>query len=266
MTASGLLHVLVIAAVVVLSARQETDEVLAPIRVVFYAAAAPPPPPPPPPPLGGGAARARPKRIPVPVVTSEIRAPVKREEPREPEPKREFEPERPPEPQETPEPEPVMDEPAAEPVGGQLGGVVGGQLGGVVGGQLGGVVGGQLGGVLGGSKDGKVGGQLPPPPAVDKPVRLSRDMTPARPVRQVAPEYPRLARQARIEGTVTLMIVVDVKGRVSEARYVKGPDILAQAAMAAVKQWIYEPTRLRDGRPVAAYIVQPILFRLTDSR
>lgn len=53
--------------------------------------------------------------------------------------------------------------------------------------------------------------------------------------------YPDEALRKKIEGKVTLSIVVDAKGRVSDAKPLSGPPELFQAALSTVKQWQYEP-------------------------
>jgi TonB family protein len=58
--------------------------------------------------------------------------------------------------------------------------------------------------------------------------------------RPTAP-YPEEARRKGIEGKVTLSIVVDEKGNVSQARALSGPQELVPAALASVKMWRFEP-------------------------
>jgi TonB family protein len=53
--------------------------------------------------------------------------------------------------------------------------------------------------------------------------------------------YPDEAMRKRIEGKVKLSIVVDAKGRVSDAKPLSGPPELFHAALDSVKQWQYEP-------------------------
>jgi protein TonB len=55
-------------------------------------------------------------------------------------------------------------------------------------------------------------------------------------VRKVTPVYPPLARQARIQGTVVLRIVIDKEGAVRDPQLVSGHPMLAPAAIEAVKQ------------------------------
>lgn len=56
----------------------------------------------------------------------------------------------------------------------------------------------------------------------------------------VAP-YPEEARKNGIEGKVTLSIIVDERGKVSEAKVLSGPTELHSAALESVRTWQYEP-------------------------
>ncbi len=68
-------------------------------------------------------------------------------------------------------------------------------------------------------------------------------------VHQVKPQYPQMAVQARIQGTVVLQAVIGKDGMVRELRLVSGHPMLAPAAIEAVKQWRYRPYLL-NGEPV----------------
>jgi protein TonB len=61
---------------------------------------------------------------------------------------------------------------------------------------------------------------------------------------RVNPEYPPLARQARIQGTVRFRAVIGIDGRVLNVQLVSGHPLLVGAARDAVKQWVYRPTFL----------------------
>jgi protein TonB len=65
------------------------------------------------------------------------------------------------------------------------------------------------------------------------------------------PEYPPMAKQARISGTVTVEVVIDEMGKVVSARAVNGPGMLQPAAVAAAKRARFSPTML-SGQPVKA--------------
>jgi protein TonB len=157
---------------------------------------APPPPPPPPPP-------ARPRRVipprrphPPRVDTAKLVAPVEM-------------------PKVLPVPEESLD----------LGvGVDGGVPGGVAGGVPGGVVGGMV-------------AALPsPPPPPPKVVRVGGAITAPELLRRVAPVYPEIARQARVQGIVILEAHVDTRGRVTAVKVLRGQPLLDEPATIAVRQ------------------------------
>ena len=76
------------------------------------------------------------------------------------------------------------------------------------------------------------------------------------------PQYSEEARQARIQGTVILQAVIDKVGAVTSVKVLKGlPLGLNDTALAAVKEWKYEPARL-DGEPVPVYLSLLINFSL----
>jgi TonB family protein len=72
------------------------------------------------------------------------------------------------------------------------------------------------------------------------------------------PELPRLARQAHVQGPVTLNIVVNAEGKVIVVEYVKGPGMLAQSAITTVRDWIIKGTH--DGSPVTFQISVEVSF------
>ncbi len=102
-----------------------------------------------------------------------------------------------------------------------------------------------------------------PPPAAAPPqrVRMGGHVRGGRLVHRVEPEYPPLARQMRVSGTVEIEGVIGVDGRLHELRIVNGHPLLARAAMEAVRQWIYEPMTL-NGDPVEVIAPITVTFRL----
>ena len=66
---------------------------------------------------------------------------------------------------------------------------------------------------------------------------------------QTKPIYPPLARQAHIQGNVVLHAIIGRDGRVAQLEVMSGHPLLVQAALDAVKQWLYRPTLL-NGEPV----------------
>jgi TonB family protein len=61
--------------------------------------------------------------------------------------------------------------------------------------------------------------------------------------------YPPLARQARIQGSVRLRVVIGLDGRVKSTKLVHGHPLLVPPALEAAKSWIYRPA-LVNGKPV----------------
>lgn len=82
-------------------------------------------------------------------------------------------------------------------------------------------------------------------------------------LRRVAPIYPLLARQAQIQGTVILNIIVTKEGDVRKLQLVSGHPMLAPAAIEAVKQWKYRPFE-HDGQPVDFQTTVQVNFKLAD--
>jgi len=82
-------------------------------------------------------------------------------------------------------------------------------------------------------------------------------------IHQVTPQYPMLARQARIQGTVVLQAVIGRDGTVQNLHVVSGHPMLTQAAIEAVKQWRYKPYYL-NGEPVEVDTQININFTLSS--
>jgi len=131
---------------------------------------------------------------------------------------------------------------------------------GVVGGVPGGIPGGQMGGVIGG-----IISSTPvavPKVATPQRVRVSQGVSQGLLVRRVQPNYPPLARQARIAGTVVLRAVISKDGSIENLTLVSGHPMLAPAAIDAVKQWKYKPYLL-NGEPVEVDTEVQVNFTLS---
>ena len=138
-----------------------------------------------------------------------------------------------------------------------LGGVAGGVPGGVPGGQMGGVLGGVIGGVL----NTAARPVAPPPSGKAGPVRVGGRVRPPKAIVQTHPNYPPLARQARVQGQVLVDAILDEQGNVIDMKVVSGPPLLYQAALDALRTWKYEPTYLND-QPIAVEMIVTITFQL----
>ena len=67
-------------------------------------------------------------------------------------------------------------------------------------------------------------------------------------VHRVEPVYPAQARQENLQGIIALDIVVGREGSVVSMHPLNGPDVLARAAMDALRWWKFEPYRV-NGQP-----------------
>jgi TonB family protein len=80
---------------------------------------------------------------------------------------------------------------------------------------------------------------------------------------QVRPEYPPLAKQARVQGTVTFRATIAKDGTIANLNLISGPPLLVQAAQQAVSQWQYKPTLL-NGQPVEVVTTIDVNFTLSQ--
>jgi TonB family protein len=77
---------------------------------------------------------------------------------------------------------------------------------------------------------------------------------------RVEPVYPAEARQQNLQGVIALSIVVGRDGSVLNMRALNGPDVLARAAMDALRWWKFEPYRL-NGEPAAVETTVAVEFK-----
>jgi TonB family protein len=80
-------------------------------------------------------------------------------------------------------------------------------------------------------------------------------------LRSAKPEYPEAARQRRIQGPVVLEVRIGRDGVIQNVKWVSGRQLLANAAIAAVKQWQFRP-HLVQGEPVEMQTKVILNFRL----
>lgn len=95
-----------------------------------------------------------------------------------------------------------------------------------------------------------------PPPVVRKPVRPGGDIREPQKVFHVPPVYPSIALSAGVQGVVILEATISETGTIENLRVLRSHPLLERAAVEAVKQWRYTPTRL-NGVPV------PIIMTVT---
>ena len=193
-------------------------------NLMTFLVAPPPPPPPPPPP----AAAVKVVKIQSEVINGQLRTPTK-----------------------IPDKVQMIKEEEAPPDLG-AGGVPGGVPGGIPGGSTGGVMGGILS-----SANAAI-----PKVATPQRVRVSSGVSTGLLIKKVTPNYPQLAKQARIQGSVVLQAEISKEGTIQNLQLISGHPMLAPAAIEAVKQWRYKPYLL-NGEPVAVETQVVVNFSLS---
>lgn len=130
-------------------------------------------------------------------------------------------------------------------------------------GLLSGVLGGPGRGIAGEVIRGGTGGPEQPPSENAKPriLRIESNLRGPKAIYAPQPDFPVVARNAHISGSVILDAIIDERGTVVKLRPVSGSDLLCQSALTAVAHWRFEPTYL-DGRPVAVEMEVKVTFHL----
>jgi protein TonB len=100
---------------------------------------------------------------------------------------------------------------------------------------------------------------VPSIPQFSEPVRLSEEAARAMLVHSVDPVYPRAAAAQNLHGPVVLQAMIGRDGSVQDLKMVRGYFVLGRAAVAAVKQWRFQPYML-NGRPAEMQTVLTINF------
>ncbi len=104
---------------------------------------------------------------------------------------------------------------------------------------------------------------VPPSPAVAHPSRISHMME-GNLIRRVQPEYPPIARSARIQGQVVLAAIINKEGKIENLRVLAGHPMLVHAALEAVSQWRYRPYALNN-EPVEVETQITVNFSLSGN-
>src|SRR6476660_4159258 len=192
-------------------------------QLMTFLVAPPPPPPPPPPP----AAVKIVKVVETDIVNNQLRTPTK-----------------------IPQKIQIIKEDEAPPP--STGGV-GGVPGGVPGGQMGGVIGGIISSTP----------VAVPKMATPSRIRVSQGVTAGMKIHDVSPQYPQMAKIARVQGPVVLAAVIGKDGAIQNLRVVStASPLLNQSALDAVKQWRYRPYIL-NGEPVEVDTTITVNFTLS---
>jgi protein TonB len=230
-TSSFLLNALAIAGL--LAVPLLFTEELPKTQLMTFLVAPPPPPPPPPPPAAQAVKVVRQIQSDM-LATGALRTPTRIPE----------------------KVQMIKEEDAPPPMPTSSGGVVGGVPGGIPGGQLGGVI----GGIISSTSHLNV-----PKLALVTPqrVRISQGVTKGLMIHRLEPQYPPLAKAARVQGDVVLKAIIDKDGNITDLQMVSGHPMLVPAAIAAVRQWRYKPYLL-NGQPVEVETTITVIFALSS--
>jgi TonB family protein len=96
----------------------------------------------------------------------------------------------------------------------------------------------------------------PPQPQAHVPADVMEKLV----IHRVDPDYPAAARPAKLQGVIVLDVLVGRNGLVVDVRALNGPEVLAQAAMDALRWWRFEPYRV-DGQPVVVETTVAVEFK-----
>jgi protein TonB len=93
------------------------------------------------------------------------------------------------------------------------------------------------------------------------PYRLGNGIEPPRKIKDVRPIYPSGALVARALGTVIIEAVVGADGKIHDAKVLHSIPALDQAALDAVRQWEFAPSKL-NGVAVAVIVTVLVQFSI----
>jgi TonB family protein len=104
---------------------------------------------------------------------------------------------------------------------------------------------------------------VPEPADMDRGKTVQSPLISPKPIRWSAPEYPEVARLARVQGLVTLEAKITTVGRIDGIRVISGHPLLIGAAVECVKQWRYRPAVLHNEQTTVPVLIE-IRFTLTE--
>jgi len=94
-------------------------------------------------------------------------------------------------------------------------------------------------------------------------IRVGGNVQVANLVSKVAPVYPPLARQLRVQGVVNFNAIIGKDGTIVNLAVISGPSALQDAAAEAVRQWVYRPTVL-NGQSVEVATTIAVEFKVEE--
>jgi protein TonB len=98
-------------------------------------------------------------------------------------------------------------------------------------------------------------------PLSEGAVRIGGDIKPPKKLRHVPPVYPADAQANHVTGVVIIQARIEADGTVSRTLVLKSVPGLDEAAVEAVRQWVFEPTLL-NGQPTPVVMTVTVNFTL----
>lgn len=105
--------------------------------------------------------------------------------------------------------------------------------------------------------------QVKSTPAPTGPLHVSQGVQGAKLIFGPRPQYPVIARTARVQGTVRIQAVIAPDGAIGNLKVIGGPPLLINAAVEAVSRWRYRPTLL-NGSAVEVLTEIDVIFSLAQ--
>lgn len=99
--------------------------------------------------------------------------------------------------------------------------------------------------------------------SADGAIRVGGTIKPPNKIYDVKPVYPQEAQAARVQGVVVAEVRVEPDGRVGAVQVVRSIPLLDEAAVDAIRQWEFTPTRL-NGAPVPVVMTVTVQFTLAQ--
>jgi protein TonB len=96
----------------------------------------------------------------------------------------------------------------------------------------------------------------------DGALRVGGSVRPPVKLRNVNPQYPAEALEAKVQGVVIIEARIERDGTVGDVRVLRSIPMLDQAAVDAVRQWEFQPTWL-NGEPVPVIMTTTVNFTLS---
>jgi protein TonB len=97
--------------------------------------------------------------------------------------------------------------------------------------------------------------------AVPKKIAISGGVMQGMLLLKTVPQYPPIAKAARVQGTVVLQATISKTGSIENLKVIQGPAMLQQAALDAVRTWRYKPYLLNN-EPVEVETTVNVIFTL----